>query len=137
MAAGKGKDVLLKVGNGAYSETFATVAGLRTASLTLNNQAVDITTKDSAGWTELLEAAGISNVSISASGVFKDAASEETVRGYAQTQTINNFEFVFANGDKMSGAFLITSYERSGGYDDAEVYSISMSSSGAVTFTAA
>ena len=137
MAAGKGKLVLLKVGDGASSEAFTTVAGLRTASITKNNQTVDVTTKDSTGWRQLLEGAGISNMSISADGIFTDAASEETIRGYAFADSIDNYEFVLANGDKFAGAFQITSYQRSGGYDDAETFSISLESAGTVTFTAA
>lgn len=138
MTAQKGSLVLLKVGDGGTpTETFTTVGGLRTTSFTHNNQTVDATNKDSGAWRELLEGAGVRSISISGSGVFTDSAAEETVRGYAVNNSIQNYELTFGNGDKLSGAFQITSYQRAGTYNDAETYSITLASAGAVTFTTA
>lgn len=137
MAAQKGKLVLIKVGDGATSEAFTTIAAARTTSMTLNNQEVDITTKDTTQFRELLEGAGISSMSMSISGIFKDGASEETLRSNAFADSIDNYQFELANGDVYEGPFQITSYERAGGYDDAETYSATFASAGAITFTAA
>lgn len=138
MTAQKGSLVLLKVGDGATpTETFTTVGGLRTTSITHNNQTVDATNKDSGAWRELLDGAGTRSVSISGSGVFTDSAAEETVRGYAMSSSVNNYELHFGNGDKLSGAFQITSYQRAGSYNDAETYSITLASAGQVSFTGA
>ena len=49
MAAQKGKDVLLKIGDGASPETYTTVAGLRARTLSLNAKSVDATDSDSSG----------------------------------------------------------------------------------------
>ena len=76
MAAQKGSALLLKA---TLSGTESTVAGLRSTSMTINGEMVDITTKDSdalvsGGVTkarELLEGGGVSNMAISASGVFE------------------------------------------------------------------
>lgn len=138
MAGQKGKLVLLKVGDGQTpTESFATIGGLRTTSFNLNNQSVDATNKDSGQWRELLDGAGISSLSISGAGLFTDAASEETLRGYAFGNNIKNYELHFGNGDVLSGAFQVTSYQRSGNHNDDETYSISLESAGAVTFTVA
>ena len=135
MAAQKGALVLIKVGNGGGPETFATVGGLRTTRLVLNNQLVDTTNKDSGGWRLLLAGAGIRSITLSGSGIFTDSASEETVRGYAFTNSINNYEFYFGGNDKISGAFQITSYERAGNHDGEETYAITFESAGAITST--
>ena len=47
MAAQKGSAMLMKVGNAASPEVFTTIAGLRSTSLTVNNESVDVTNKDS------------------------------------------------------------------------------------------
>lgn len=135
MAAEKGKSFVLKVGNSATSETFTTVGGMRSTSFSINNEEVDVTDKDST-WRELLENAGVRSASISGSGVFKDTASEETIRGYAAAGTIANYEIVFQSGDKWSGPFQISSLEWTGEYNGARQYSITLASAGEVTFTA-
>lgn len=113
------------------------MGGLRTTNFTHNNQTVDATNKDSGAWRELLDGAGTRSVSISGSGVFTDSAAEETVRGYAMENSVKNFELTFGNGDKLSGPFQITSYQRAGSYSDVETYSLTLSSGGQVTFTTA
>lgn len=137
MTAQKGSAFLLKVGDGATpTENFTTVAGLRTTKFTLNNQRVDSTNKDSGAWRALLDGAGVRSVSISGAGVFTDAASEETVRGFAFGNNIKNYRISFGNGDYMTGPFQITAYERAGNYDGEESYSLTLESAGTVTFTA-
>ena len=138
MTAQQGSLVLLKVGDGATpTENFTTVGGLRTTSFTHNNQTVDTTNKESGAWRELLDGAGTRSITIAGSGVFTDAASEETVRGFAMNNQIKNYQMTFGNGDVMEGAFQITSYQRAGNYNNEETYSLSLASAGAITFTPA
>ncbi len=58
MGVEKGSAFLLKVGDGNIPATYATVAGMRTTQLSVNGEAVNITSKDSGGWRELLSGAG-------------------------------------------------------------------------------
>jgi TP901-1 family phage major tail protein len=82
MTAQKGKDLLLKVDSDGEG-SFTTVAGLRARALAFNAATVDITNQESAGrWRELLEGAGLKTARISGSGIFRDAASDETLRQY-------------------------------------------------------
>ena len=135
MAAQKGSLLLLKVGNGGGPEVFTTVGGLRTTSFTHNNQTVDTSNKDSGAWRTLLENAGVRSITISGTGVFTNVASEETIRSIAMNNQIKNYQMTFGNGDSMTGAFQITSYQRAGNYNNEETYSISLASAGAITFT--
>ena len=106
---------------------------------------VDITTKDSdslvsGGSTkarELLAGGGVSNMSISASGVFTDATLENEVRARAQKGTIDAYKLVFGDGDNIAGNFQLTSYERAGEFNGEETYSLTLESSGQVTHTSA
>ena len=62
MSAQKGKDILLKLDQGAG---FVTVAGIRTTRLTFNADTVDVTTADSDGhWSELLAVAGVRSAAV-------------------------------------------------------------------------
>ena len=72
MGAQKGKDLLVKIDDGAG---FVTVAGLRSRRIAFNAELVDITHAESADrWRELLAGAGVRRASISGRGLFKDGA---------------------------------------------------------------
>lgn len=134
MAAQKGRLFLLKLGNGATSETFTTVAGLRANSIAINNEMVDVTTKDNSGWRELLEGVSFKSVSVSGSGIIQGSTNRVAVTGKALSGTIDNYEIVFEDGDKFTGAFQVTSCELTGSHDGAEEYTMTLESSGAVTY---
>jgi TP901-1 family phage major tail protein len=69
MGAEKGSAFLLKIGDGANPPIFATVAELRTTQMSVNGDAVNITSKDSGGCRELLSGAGVRSVSVAGSGL--------------------------------------------------------------------
>jgi len=143
MAAQKGSALLLKSTPTGGSET--TIAGLRSTSMTINGEMVDITTKDSdalvsGGSTkarDLLAGGGVSNMAISASGVFTDSALENDIRLRAQKGTIDTYKLVFGDGDNISGSFQITCYERACEFNGEETYSLTLESSGQITHTSA
>ena len=137
MAAGKGRSFLLKSGDGEASEAFTTIAGMRTNSFSMGNETVDVTTKDSAGWRELLANAGTKSATVSGSGVFTDGVTQIGEQTKFLAGTINNYELIFENGDVLSGAFQITSFEYAGDYNNEQSFSVSYESSGAITYTAA
>ncbi len=137
MPTQNGSLVLIKIGDGAMSETFTTIGGLRTSRMELNNQALDASNVDSGAWRQLLSSAGIRTMTISGTGLFTDAASEETLRGYAFAGSVHNYRLIFANGDRIDGAFLVASYERSGNENSEEIYALTLVSAGTITFTAA
>ena len=134
MAATLGRLMLIKVGTAA---TGTLLGGLKTTSFKMNNQPLDISTKDTLGWRELLEDGSLKSVSIGGSGIFKDSTSDETIRSYVFNGSLNTFTLVFPNGDTIEGTFLVTNYERTGGYEGPEEYTLSLESSGIPVFTAA
>ncbi|VAX03647.1 hypothetical protein MNBD_ALPHA03-843 [hydrothermal vent metagenome] len=134
MAAEKGRAFLLRIGNGGGPEIFTVVGGMRSTSIRINNETVDVTNKTSGGWREILSGAGIRQISISGSGIFTDSASEATLQAKALAGSVDNYEIVFESGDKFSGAFQVTSLEFSGDYNGERTYSIALESSGMVSF---
>ena len=133
MAAEKGSAFLLKIGNGASPLVYATVAGMRTTQLSVNGEAVNVTSKDSGGWRELLSGAGIRSVSVSASGIFTGSAAEGRIKTNALAGAIDDYELSFESGERMRGRFLVTRLDYSGDYNGERNYALSLESSGAVT----
>jgi len=134
MVAQKGRDLLLKVDNGA---SFATVAGLRSKRLSFNAQLVDVTDGDSAGrWRELLGGAGVQRAAVSGTGIFKDQASDTLVRSLFFAGTIVDWQLVIPNFGTVSGPFQIAALEYSGAHDGEVVFEIALESAGQLAFEA-
>jgi TP901-1 family phage major tail protein len=132
MGAEKGSAFLLKIGNGASPAVFATVAGLRTTQMSVNGEAVNVTTKDSGGWRELLSGAGVRSVSVSGSGIFTGSAAEGRLKSNALAGAIEDYELSFESGERMRGRFLVTRLDYSGDYNGERNYTMSLESSGPV-----
>jgi TP901-1 family phage major tail protein len=137
MAAQKGKDLLLKV-DSTGAGTFTTVAGLRSRAIAFNAETVDITHQESVGqWRELLEGAGVKSARLSGSGIFKDASSDETVRGYFFSGAIRDWQVVIPDFGTVTGPHQITSLEMTGRHDGEVSFEISLASAGQLVFAAA
>ena len=140
MAAQKGSSFLLKDNS---TGTPVTLGGLRSTSMSINGEMVDISNKDSNAFIsggadkarDLLEGGGVRSMSISASGVFTDSSAENTVRGFAYTGVLQAYTLVYGDGSTLDGSFLITSYERAGEYNGEETYSLTLESNNTVTYT--
>jgi TP901-1 family phage major tail protein len=134
MAAQKGKDLLIKIADGA---AFSTVAGLRTRRLAFNAETVDITHAESAGrWRELLDGAGVKRAGVSGRGLFKDAASDALVRQAFFDGVIKSFQIVIPDFGTVQGPFQITSFEYAGEHDGEVTYDLALESAGEMTFAA-
>lgn len=133
MAVENGSAFLLKIGNGAVPPVYTTVAGLRTTQLSVNGEAVNVTTKDSGGWRELLSGAGVRSVSVSAAGIFTGSAAEGAVRGAALTGALADYELSFESGERLRARLLVTRLDYAGDYNGERSYAINLESSGVVT----
>ncbi len=140
MAAQKGLDLLLKIDTASSgSANYVTVGGLRSTSITLNEESVDATNKDSAGQRTLLAGGGVQSVSISGSGVFTDSTTEVLMRTTFAAQSggsavFKNFQVIVPSLGTFTGSFQITSLEYAGEYNGEATYSVSLESAGAITF---
>ena len=137
MAAQKGKDILLKIGDGAGPEVFTTVAGLRARTISLNARSVDATDSDSAGrWRELLAGAGVRQASVSGAGVFRDAASDALIRAAFFAQSADNWQLIVPDFGTLQGPFLVAALEYAGEHEGEATYAITLASAGEISFTA-
>lgn len=128
MAASRGRNILLKISDGTSPGSFTSIAGLRSKTITINNETVDITTSDNAPWRQLLDNSGARTVSISGSGVFQDDVAVNSIEDLVMDGTTQEFQAVFENGDIIQGVFQVTSFEYGGEHTSEQTYSVSLES---------
>ena len=135
MGAQKGKDLLVKIDDGAGG--FTTIAGLRTRQLAFKAETVDVTNAESAGrWRELLAGAGVRRAAISGAGVFKDEASDARLRQVFFDGDIRSYQVVVPDFGRIEGPFQVTSLEYRGDHAGEVTFDMAFESAGALNFTA-
>jgi predicted secreted protein len=127
MAATAGRKLRIKRGSTA-------IAGAITDNLTINNEPIDITDKDDAGWRTLLADVGVRSVDASVEGILIDstliAVSLGAASGLLSAHTIE-----IDGIGSFTGDFYLQSLEISGEQADATKFTASIQSSGTITFT--
>ncbi len=136
MGAQNGKDLLIKIdltGDGQ----FETIAGLRATRVSFNAETVDVTSLESqGGWRELLAGAGVKSASISGSGVFRDANTDERARQIFFDGETPAFQVIIPHFGVVEGPFQITGIEYSGSHNGEASYEMSLGSAGVLRFMA-
>lgn len=141
MAIFNGTDLVVKIQavNGAADEF--KLMHSTSCSLSLNADTIDISTKDSLGFRDLL--GGQKSFSLSADGLMDFASTGSTTDPdelFTNMMNRTSVTFTFAldvqSGYKYTGSAFITSLEVSGGVEDAPTYSVSLEGTGAITQTA-
>jgi predicted secreted protein len=120
---------------GGTASTFENVAAMKSTSMSINNEEVDVTDKGTMPWKQLL-ACGVRSMALSASGVFTNDQSHNDFVSDANSGAIVVYRIISGRGDQYIGPFLNASIERSGEHNGAELYSISLSSAGQIAYTA-
>ncbi|NBD28507.1 MAG: phage major tail protein, TP901-1 family [Alphaproteobacteria bacterium] len=135
MAAQNGKDLLIKIDMTGDGQ-FQTAAGLRATRIAFNSESVDVTSIESTGgWRELLGGAGMKSASISGSGVFRDADTDERVRQIFFDGETPDFQLIIPGFGTVEGPFQVGAIEYAGSHDGEATYELSLASAGAVDFT--
>jgi TP901-1 family phage major tail protein len=119
------------------------IAAATDCSLSLSMETIDITTKDSAGWRELL--AGTRSGSISCSGLidYTDASNKDATDLFVAFENRTALSLTFEKANEVTGDLsfactgFLTSLEQSGGTEDTATYSATFEISGVITDTPA
>ena len=130
MAEYLGRNLVLKKNN-------VVLAGVRSKSMTVGIDNVDVTTDDDSGFRTQLAEAGQVNLDISFDGIETDSVVRDLVLSGGTSQQYTDLTLTWPNGDVLSGTFNLGGYEESGTYNDAVTFSSSMQSSGQWTYTPA
>lgn len=112
-----------------------TIASLRTRTVTLNNEPVDVTTDDAEGFRTLLAEPGTKTLDISCEGLTTDATL--LTAAMSGTDILEAYSILFPAIGTLAGDFVITSFEVGAAYNEASTFSASLQSAGEFTFTAA
>ena len=125
-----GKDLLI------VNSADAVVGGLRSTGVTINNEAVDVTTKGDMPWRQQA-ACGVKSMSISGSGVFSNDTILIALQAVAMSTTpLANYKIISGYGDEFDGDWIVTSFERTGEYNGAEEFSVSLENASDIVYTA-
>jgi len=128
MAVFNGTNVAITLGGTA-------IANATECSVSLNQETIDITTKDSSGNRELIP--GLKSGSMSCNGL-QEVSGSNGIK--ALTATFDTgaavtlvFTHTISGGQTFTASGILTSLEMSGGTEDAPTYSASFELSGAIT----
>jgi len=141
MAKQAGRKVLIKMEDPGTPDSFVTLCGLTSKTFRINNTESDVTSSDCtdpAGpiWTEVLT--GVKRMSLSGNGLLEGADAEDWLNALALAdESIANFQAIVPGLGTFESAFFLSDVEY-GGEDQSggATYSLSLASSGVVTFTA-
>lgn len=125
MTASIGRAYVIKKNNTA-------IAGVRTKSLSINHEPVDITSDDNNGFRTLLGVVGESSFELSVEGVLKDSTLFDVATG-SGTKLLTDISIEHPEGT-ITGDVFLTAFESTGAYNDAVTFSATFQSSG--TFVA-
>lgn len=108
------------------------IAGVRTKSVSINGEPIDITSDDDNGWRTLLtDQAAQNQVDLSLSGVTKTSILK---RDFFQNLRSGECRFEYPDGSVISGTFLLVTYTETGNYNDATTFEATLQSTGPVVF---
>lgn len=125
----KGAMFLLQV---EISSVYTTIAAMRSTSMTINSETVEVTDKELL-FRELLENTGISSVSVKSSGVCNNSESYEFIKTKVLLGGVVNCKLLSNNGETFTGFFLFTSLESSGEFNKEEVFNLTIESVGKIS----
>ncbi|MGB1388628.1 MAG: phage tail tube protein [Paracoccaceae bacterium] len=111
------------------------VAGARSDSISINNEAIDVTDKSSDGWRILLDDASVRSVDMSVEGILDGDSLLSAALGNTTDllglYTIDIFGIGICEGD-----FHFSSFEIGAPHDDAATFTANIQSAGPIRFTA-
>jgi TP901-1 family phage major tail protein len=134
MAKTAGRKVNLYKGT---STSAVLVAGGREHGLSINNEAIDVTDKDSNGWRTLMADPSLRSVDISFTGLMDGSTYIALALNSSTSALLDDYELRIDGVGTIAGDFHLSTTELGTPHDDAVELTMSLMSSGAITFTAA
>ena len=129
MAKYIGNDMVLKIMN----TTYQTIAGCLSHTLTINNEVIDVSDKDSNRWSDKISA-GQRSLAVSFNCWVSDDAQFALMEAAAEGDTIVDLQLAYGNGKTVTGNFHVDSFEYTGEYNGAQAFSCTLSNDGVPTF---
>ena len=120
----------------SFGSPLVAIAALRTKTMTLGNEVIDVTSDDDLGFRRLLDDPGTKTLEMSVEGILKDAPSLNSLIALAMSGTdiVDTFSILFPGIGTMAGPFAITSFEVGAPYNEGTTFSCSLQSAGTFTW---
>jgi predicted secreted protein len=128
MAAQSGRKMRIKKGATA-------IAGARTDNLSINNEPVDITDKDDAGWRTMLADVGVRSVDADVEGVLIDSTIIAVAMG-AGSGLLAAYTVEIDGIGSFTGDWFLSAMTLGGEQADSVTFTANIQSSSTITFTA-
>ena len=135
MAAAAGRKLVVKYdADGVGVGVPVVIAGARTDTFTIANEAIDITSKDDVGIQTLLDDIGKKSFAISMEGVLKDSTLFDLAQAAGEGTSLHAFEVDMIGLSTITGTWFINSFEVTGAEGtDPATFSCALMSSGDMT----
>lgn len=125
------KLVLLGIGNGSAPETFTAIGGLAITRLNIRRNFPGASHLGDGGWRPLHSGSGESSITIAGNGEFTDSVAEETLRAFAFSGAVANYQMDFGSGGIITAPCVVAAYERLADVREALTYRLTLESAGA------
>lgn len=136
MGKERGLNVLLKVGDGATSETFNTLAGQQNTVMEGSTNQADTTDKSNNGWQTGIATTRSGTVTSDGQVDWTDTAWGDIHEAWRTGADINCELVLNAAGDKYAGTFNVTNLQITGPVDGVTGFSLTLTPIIALTYTA-
>ena len=115
-----------------------TLVGVRSRTLSITHDLVDVTTDDDSGWRTLLADPGLKAIEVTLGLIISDEVLLNDIMTASNNSATLRADLPSSLGTpgNLSGTYVISSLEYSGEHDGAVEVSVTFMSSGAVTYTA-
>lgn len=110
------------------------VAGVREKGLTLNGEAVDVTSDEDGGWRTTLDESAENSIDLSLSGVTK---SSKLKQDWLTNQKSGVVVLTYPDGSILSFNAFMGNFTETGAYNDATTFELTLNSNGQPTYTPA
>lgn len=109
------------------------IASVQSKSVTINNEAIDVTTDDDSGFRTLMEESATRQLDLSLEGVTSDDTLIQAATSGATL--IEAYTITFPSGATISGDFRLNSVELGAPVSEAITFTAEMQSTGEFTYT--
>lgn len=117
------------------SRAGSNIVGARTDSVTINNEPLDITDKDDAGWRTMLNDVGLRSVSCEVEGVLKDATLLSDGVGTASSALLKECVVTISGIGTLTGDFYLNSVQIGAEQADVVTFTATLESGESMTAT--
>lgn len=131
MAQTAGRNLVIKRSTDGGT-TYNAIASVRSKSITINNEPIDVTTDDSSAWRTLLAEPGSRSIDISVSGITDDSALMTEIMAGTTSVALQKIQVDYDGEFTLTGDFYLNSLAYTGEYQDAVTFEASLQSSGVV-----